>query len=116
MDRAADHDRHDDLVLDLTQDEIEQDDCGSQPRPTPGERVDRDDRGRDQRSDQGNDLEDTGHDRKRQRVRQVGHRPQSDVGDRGDERDQEQLTAQPFAEDDVDPGQDVAGSSTMGNR
>ena len=105
--RSADHDRRNELVFDLTQDEIDDHDRDRQVRAAVRERINRGNRGGDDRADEGDDFEHPRQQGDRQRERQVEGRPEDQVHDECDEHDQEQLTAQPSAEDFMDAVQDA---------
>ena len=63
----------------------------------------------DDGSDERDDLEDAGQRPDGEGVGDVEDRPEDDVGDRRHEGDEEDLPAQPRAQDDVDPAEDLLG-------
>ena len=109
VDRAADDDRHHELVLDLADHDVDEDHDAGRREAALHDRVGRGDARGDDRPDERDDLEEAGQDRDRERIAQAHDRPEDDVHDRSDEHDEQQLAAQPAAQDRVDLGEERHG-------
>lgn len=107
---APDHLRHDDVILELSQHQIEQRRLADQRRPA----LDEPDRaghgGGAQRPDQRNDLEEPADDRNRQGIVQVEEPLQADEGHERHQRNQEDLATDVVAQNAVDLASDACES------